>query len=313
MKQRTFLLICFYSLLASISYADSIRIESIEANGLSFRCRTAGNAASDRTVILLHGFPESAHMWESTLLLLAQKGYYCIAPDLRGYSPKARPKGIKNYCIHQLAKDVILIAKAKGVQKFHLVGHDWGAAIGWAICGKFPGQIQSFVPLSVPHLSALASALKNDKEQRKMSAYAQFFQLPVWPEIVMKAKQFKQLKKTCWYLSTPKQIEAYQDVFSSPKALRSCLHYYRKNWNKMSQIASDLAIDSFHIPTTFIWGKNDTALGATASKSAQKYMKGPYRFIVLDASHWLIQEKESEVHSILLQHLEDPNWFTKRN
>ena len=302
-------LIC--SLHLSTIHADSIRIESIQANGYTFNCRVAGETTSNKYLILLHGFPETSHMWESTMLKMAQKGYFCIAPDMRGYSPAARPKGIKKYSIDQLAKDIIQIAQAKNISKFHLIGHDWGAAVAWAVCGLYPTHIQSFIPMSVPHLSALAKALKQDKDQRKMSAYAQFFQLAFWPEILLKAKKFKQLKETCWYLSDEMQVNAYLSVFSQKRALTSCLNYYRKNWNKMAKIAASLDIDSFSIPTTFIWGEKDSALGATASKNSQNYIKGPYRFVILEASHWLIQEKEADIHRLILQHLENKQWFAK--
>jgi alpha-beta hydrolase superfamily lysophospholipase len=59
-----------------------------EANGLTFKCRVAGDPKNE-PVILLHGFPETSHMWIRLMERLAENGYYCIAPDQRGYSPQA--------------------------------------------------------------------------------------------------------------------------------------------------------------------------------------------------------------------------------
>ena len=60
-------------------------ISEIEANGMTFRCRVAGDAGEP--VVLLHGFPETSHMWSDLMPRLAAAGYRCLAPDQRGYSP----------------------------------------------------------------------------------------------------------------------------------------------------------------------------------------------------------------------------------
>jgi len=120
--------IFFFLSLAFQTMATEIKIEEIKANGLEFTCRTIGNPSDGPSIILLHGFPETSHMWERTMKHLHKKGYYCIAPDMRGYSPNARPKGIKNYTIQEIAKDIIAIADVKKITNFHLMGHDWGSA-----------------------------------------------------------------------------------------------------------------------------------------------------------------------------------------
>lgn len=300
--------IIFYILASLTAFClngqTSLNLEKIKANGYVYNCRTAGDSTAQKCVVLLHGFPETSHMWIPVMKELVKEGYYCIAPDMRGYSPQARPKGIKNYAIDILAKDIIDIAAAKKIDTFHLIGHDWGAAVGWAVCGLYPSNVRSFVALSVPHLTALSQALKSDKSQRKMSAYARLFQLPVWPEVILKAKDMKQLKTACWYLSDSAQTNAYCSVFGQKNALKSCLHYYRKNWNKMAQIAKSLKMDGMTIPTTFIWGNKDSAIGTTAAYNCEKYLKGPYHFENIDASHWLIQEKEKTIVALCKQHLQ---------
>lgn len=292
----------FFSLSFQV-LATEIKIEEIKANGLEFTCRTIGNPADGPAVILLHGFPETSHMWESTMQHLHQQGYYCIAPDMRGYSPNARPKGIKNYGIEAIAKDIIGIADAKNLTNFHLMGHDWGSAIGWSIVGLYPQRVTSWVALSVPHLIALGSAVKYDATQKKMSSYARVFQLSFLPEAVLKAKDFKRLKEACWYLSTPEQVAIYQAVFSGKRALTTCLHYYRKNWKKMLKITEGLNIANIKTPTTMIWGNKDTALGRKAVEDTRQYMKGAYDLVELEASHWLIQDKPEAVWEAMDAHL----------
>ncbi len=283
--------------------AADIKIENIKANGYEFVCRTIGNPAEGEAMILLHGFPETSHMWEETMQHLHEQGFYCIAPDMRGYSPGARPKGVRNYGIKDIAKDIILIAEAKGIEKFHLTGHDWGSAIGWSIVGLYPEKVKSWIAMSVPHLSALGEAVKRDSAQKKMSGYAKVFQLRFLPEMVLKGNDFKRLKQECWYLSDSSEVAAYKSVFSQKRGMTTCLHYYRKNWNKMIEIAVSLNISAVKTPTTLIWGSEDTALGRKAVEESDQYMKGPYELVELKASHWLIQDARDKVWEAIDAHL----------
>ncbi|MCH2020962.1 MAG: alpha/beta hydrolase [Saprospiraceae bacterium] len=285
--------------------ASNIKIENIKANGFEFTCRTIGTPSSGKNIILLHGFPETSMMWEETMIHLHEHGYYCIAPDMRGYSPKARPKGVKNYAIRDIAKDIIMISKVKGLDEFHLIGHDWGAAIGWAIVGLYPNKITTWLAMSVGHLIPLAKATKYDPAQKKMSAYARAFQLRLLPELVLKGNNFKRLRKECWYLCDNNEIKAYISVLNQPKALTSALHYYRKNWKNMLSIAESLNIKAIETPTTLIWGNKDVALGRKAIIESEQYMKGPYKLVELDASHWLIQEAKESVWETILEHLKN--------
>ena len=151
-----------------------VDIVNKEVNGMTFKCRVAGNP-SDEPVILLHGWPETSHMWIGLMEKLSVEGFYCIAPDQRGFSPQARPEKVKDYAIEFLAGDVIAIAEAFGVKEFQLVGHDWGSAIGWAVVAFYPEKVKSWTAMSVPHIKAFSDAIRFDKKQKKMSQYMAFF------------------------------------------------------------------------------------------------------------------------------------------
>lgn len=299
MKKQLILIL----LLPLTIMATDIKIETIQANGFEFNCRTIGQPSDGPAIILLHGFPETSHMWEETMVHLHKKGFYCLAPDLRGYSPNARPKGAHNYGIKHLTKDVISIADAKGISTFHLIGHDWGSAIGWAIVGMYPSKIKSWVAMSVPHITAFGEAIKDDPKQQKMSGYAKVFQWPILPELRLKSKDFKALEKACWYLSSPQQVEAYKKVFRQKGMLTSSLNYYRYNWNKLLAVSKELNIDAITTPTTFIWGNKDTAIGRKGVEATKNYMKGAYKLVELEASHWLVQDSAQQVWEAIDHHL----------
>ena len=108
-----------------------MRTEKIKVGEYIFDSRVTGNE-SDELVILLHGFPESSIMWKGLMTELAEQGFFCVAPDQRGYSPEASPKGARNYSIDKLTEDILAIAHHFKKEKFHLIGHDWGAAVSYA-------------------------------------------------------------------------------------------------------------------------------------------------------------------------------------
>lgn len=277
--------------------------ETIEVNieKLKFVCRVAGNE-SDELVIFLHGFPETSFMWKNLILEISKLGFYCVAPNLRGYSTEACPSGKKNYTLDKLANDVIDIAKFIGQFKFHLVGHDWGAAIGWKVVHDFPNSIWSWTGISVPHLQSFGEAIVNDKEQGRMSQYIKSFQWPFLPERMIRKNDFKIFKKL-WKHSSEDEIEDYLSVFRDKKKLTAALNYYRSNYNLLKKASKSQILGEINIPTLFIWGKRDMAIGSVAVENGHKFMKNDYIFLELDAGHWLIQTKYDEIKSALSEHL----------
>ncbi|MBM4268330.1 MAG: alpha/beta hydrolase [Deltaproteobacteria bacterium] len=134
----------------------------IEASGFVFDARATG-PESGELVLLLHGFPQSSLEWEAQLEALGRAGYRAVAPDQRGYSRDARPVEVEAYWQDLLAADAIAIADALGARRFHVVGHDWGAAIAWQVAMLVPERIVSLTAVSVPHPNAFANALAGDE------------------------------------------------------------------------------------------------------------------------------------------------------
>jgi pimeloyl-ACP methyl ester carboxylesterase len=110
--------------------------------GLRFDALSGGPADAP-FVLLLHGFAETFHTWQSQIAALAAAGYRAIAPSQRGYSPGARPDtaDASNYEFDKLVSDAMAIAAAVGPANrgFHLVGHDWGGSLAWGIADCYPG------------------------------------------------------------------------------------------------------------------------------------------------------------------------------
>jgi len=279
----------------------SITQINVSCNGLTFNCRTAG-ATAGTPVLLMHGWPETSHMWEPLMLRLAAKGYRCFAPDLRGFSPGARPTEVAAYDVRLLAGDVQAIADALGLGRFHLIGHDWGAAIGWAAITLDADRFLSWTAMSVPHLRAFADAIRNDPRQRKMSRYMGWFQWPWLPEWFLLRNWAKALRDV-WRKSTPEQVAAYLTVLGNKDGLKASLNYYRANYAVLARGDEVNAFGEVSVPTLMLWGKRDFAIGATGVEGTAQYMKGPYRLVEMDATHWLVQEAPEQCASEVLAHL----------
>lgn len=271
-------------------------IRDINANTMTFRARFAGDTGEP--VILLHGFPETSHMWVELLPKLEAAGYRCMAPDQRGYSPGARPEGKENYRYQDIAADVVALADSWGVDKFHLVGHDWGAGAGWAAVALYPERIVSWSALSVPHVGAFGRAIREDADQAQRSTYITFFQEPGVAEAAFSANEFAGLKNV-WSASSEEERAEYLSVFTQPGALTGALNWYRGSGG--IQPADEFG--DVHTPTLLVWGNQDTAIGRVGVENGAKFMKGPYTFVELDAGHWLIQEKFEAVSDAILAHL----------
>lgn len=281
-----------------------IEIVQLQASGMSFTCRVAGDPRG-RPVLLLHGCPETSAMWEGLMPRLAAAGYRCVAPDQRGYSPGARPPETAAYDHRALGGDVLALATASGFDRFHLVAHDWGAAVGWcAIACDEQRRISSYVSLSIPHYRAFAEGVRDDPEE---AFYRRFLADVLAKRGAVEAKwaadDFARLR-AMWAPFVDELGRKYYDVLSQPGALTAILDWYRATDGHMSVLdGSSLDFGPVDVPTLLIWGSKDPAVRRMCVDRARAYMAGSYEYVELEAGHWLVQEEEEIVLAHVLRHL----------
>ncbi|MFN8040747.1 MAG: alpha/beta hydrolase [Acidimicrobiales bacterium] len=269
---------------------------------LTFDVREQGPADGE-PVILLHGFPETSHEWRHQQEALAAAGYRTIAPDQRGYSPGARPVAVEDYRLDLLVDDVLGLADAMGVDRFHLVGHDWGAAVAWATAAKAPERLRSLSVVSVPHLAAYAEAMRDPAgEQSRKSGYIDTFLAPGAPERLSAPSFFDVAFSK---VATPEDIAEYRKVLGTPEAMAAALRWYAAN-DPRHQTGELLGPVS--VPTLFVYSTADCCLGRDAADATAAHVTGPYRYVVLDGvSHWVPEEAADRLDQLLLAHLRDPS------
>lgn len=266
---------------------------------LTFDVHTAG-PVDGTPVVLLHGFPETARSWESVAPRLAEAGLRVLVPDQRGYSPGARPDGVAAYTIDLLVGDVIGLLDATGLDRVHLVGHDWGAAVAWQVAARHPDRISTLTAVSVPHLAAYGWALREDADQQARAAYIKLLRQEGKAEHVLLEDDAHRLRAMYGDRVSRESIDEYVRVLSEPGALTAALNWYRAMTREFSELAP------VRVPTTYVWSTADSALGRAGAERCGEFVDAPYEFVVLDdVSHWIPEEAPDALAKTILARIDD--------
>ncbi|MFF8791133.1 alpha/beta fold hydrolase [Streptomyces sp. NPDC015125] len=251
-------------------------------------------------VLLLHGWPEFADSWSAVLPALGAAGYRAVAVDQRGYSPRARPPRIADYAVPELVADALAFADSQGAGRFHLVSHDWGGMVAWALAGAHPERLKSLTVLATPHPDALNRAAAEDPAQHHRLDYVRFFRRDDGAaETALLADDAARLRAAYAGKVPAALVDGNVRRLSAPGALTATLNWYRAPESVISVPAGRITV-----PTLFLWGSEDTALGRGAAESTGEWADGPYRFEALEgASHWLPEEVPDVVTPKILDHL----------
>lgn len=209
---------------------------TLTANGLTHPALSLGNGK--KLALLVHGFPDSPATWSKLMPQLADQGYTCIAPYLRGYSELNTPREMlendaATIQIADVAEDICGLVSAAGFQNALLVGHDWGAICAYAAANLEPHKFSTVVTLSVPHLRVFLSNLWKNPAQLAASWYILFFQLRFGiPESRIERDSFDFIEML-WSKWSPgalldqSALDAVKKIFANRQLLHNALAYYR--------------------------------------------------------------------------------------
>jgi pimeloyl-ACP methyl ester carboxylesterase len=276
-------------------------VEQYRRGELTFDVIDAG-PADGPVVILLHGFPQLNTSWNAVIGRLTAKGYRCLAPNQRGYSPGARPPRRRDYRIPEIVEDIRALIDASGAQRVHLVGHDWGAAAAWAAAAELSDRIATLTALSVPHPGAFLRAVVTSR-QGLLSWYMYIFQLPWLPERVLLGKRGK-ADVFSKFLQRGGQTREAADrdaqAMSAPGLLTAALNWYR------AIPLTDFRTTNrkISVPTLYVWSDRDVALAEKPARDTARYVTGDYRFEILHGvSHWIPDQQPDKAADLMLE------WF----
>ncbi len=271
------------------------QLQPVTVVDLTFDVRTLGPDDGE-PVLLLHGFPETSLSWSAVAPVLADAGFRVFAPDQRGYSPKARPSAVTEYTMDHLVDDVLGLADRLGLDTFHLVGHDWGAAVGWAVAARHHDRLRTFTAVSVPHLAAYNTALRSDADQQERSSYIGLMREEGKAEDVLAAEDGRRLRAMYDGKIPATHVDAYVDLFHDRDALTGALAWYRA----MTAALADLPAVS--VPTTYVWSDGDWAIGRASAEACIDHVTGPFAFVELGGvSHWIPEEAPGPLADAILE------------
>ena len=261
-------------------------------------------------VLLLHGFPECWYSWRHQLSALGEH-FHVVAPDLRGYNLSDKPEDVEDYRLPRLVDDVLGLVRHFGAREAAIVGHDWGAAVAWAVAREHPASVTKLAVLQVPPFRAW----KDNFSLRQLSRswYMLFFQLPRLPEYWIGADDFARLGGMFRATSrrgtfTDADIAVYKEALSrrgpsgETTSLTAAINYYRANVFRMASNSDGWT--PVRVPTLFVYGERDQFVVPETVRDVGRYVAAPYREVRLArAGHWVQQEYPNEVNAALLSFL----------
>ncbi|MFL6097437.1 MAG: alpha/beta fold hydrolase [Blastococcus sp.] len=273
-------------------------MDSFRRDGLTFDVRDAGPVGGE-PVVLLHGFPQDSAAWDQVAPGLHQAGLRTLAPDQRGCSPMARPRGRGRYRLRETTADVLALLDAAGLESAHVVGHDWGGIVGWALAAWHADRVRTLTALSVPHPAAMAKAMVTS-DQALRSYYMLLFQLPLLPERLLLAGGGTALRRMLRRGGLSEESAAhYVDRMREPGALSAMLGWYRA-----VPLSGRDAVGTVRVPTLHVWGTGDAFLGRAGIDATAQFVDAPYRLEVLaGVSHWIPELAADRVAELVTAHV----------
>ncbi|MDN3922457.1 alpha/beta fold hydrolase [Roseateles violae] len=281
--------------------------------GITLSCRAAGPAAGPR-LVLLHGFPEAAFVWDELMALLAAQGYRCIAPNLRGYERSSSPREVQAYRAKHLVADIAGLIAATGEGPLAaLVAHDWGGAVGWNLAVQRPELIEKLIIINSPHPGTFLRELQLSPAQQQASAYMNFLCRPD-AEALLAENDYARLwpfltgmNGAPWLDEATRQ--RYREVWGL--GLTGALNYYRASPLRppTAEDPGALAVKfapefvTVRLPTCVIWGEADTALPPSLLDGLDAFVPRMTLHRVPGATHWIVHEQPGRVVELMLGYL----------
>ncbi len=270
-------------------------------------------------LIFLHGFPESHRTWRHQIAHLKDR-FRCIAPDQRGYRGSSKPQDVASYTPDKLIGDVFQLADALGIDKFTIVGHDWGGAIAWgvALTGQMNGRVTRAVIANAPHPIGFSRLIWLNRHQRESSQYVRTFRDTANDQLIrdhglggMLAKAFEGRLQTEDKMEPEERAQLLRD-WENREAAFAMINWYRASpmyvpeMDEPYEIPADRAppaLPPLTIPTLVIWALEDHALPPENLEGLEEMVTDMTLVKVPDCGHFVPWEAPDAVNAALDQFL----------
>ena len=270
--------------------------ELIEANGLQLHVRVKG---SGTPVILLHGFPDTGDLWRNQVPALVKGGFRTIVPDMRGRGRSSKPEAVSDYRLSAIVRDVTGILDALRIERAHVVGHDWSAAVAWLLAALAPERVDRLVAISV---GAPGTAAKPTLEELQKGWYRLLFLFDGVAEELLQRDDWSLFRL---FLGGAKDTLAYVTTLSEPGALTPALNWYRANLPVQALLGrtGGPQLPMIKADTLGIWSTGDHYLTEEAMTRSKQRVQGSWRYERVDGSHWVPLDQPDWLNRLLIDFL----------
>ena len=278
---------------------------SLEASpGIHLQCRRNQAPAQAPKVVLLHGFPEAAFVWDEVMLALEPQ-VQCMAPNLRGFAGSTAPAEFDAYKPKHTVGDVLGLLKQWAWPVDLLVAHDWGGALAWNLAAQFPSALKRLMIINSPHPAAFLRELRDNAQQQAASAYMNFLCRDDAAALLAE-RNFARLQGFLCRTSsgdevrpgwlTDEVLAQYLVVWG--QGLQGGLNYYRASplrppsgdANALLKLVFPPEAVTVNVPTTVLWGEQDAALLPGLLEGLEQWVPHLQLQRLPQASHWLVHE-----------------------
>lgn len=243
-------------------------------------------------VLCLHGFPDHAIGFLSVAEALAQAGRRALVPALPGYWPS---DPVPDYGIEAVSGDLLGLLDELGLGQVAMVGHDWGAEIGYHLASRHPDRLSTFVALASPHPAGFAARWASFSEQLTVW-YALFLAYSSRAPVLAGTPEWLTALAQSWspgyHLADWPEIVA---LLTRPGVMEAVCAYYRADLDRGPEPAV------VRVPTTIIYGAQDGCIHPICYEGLESWFEeGLRRVLVPGAGHWPHLERPDAVLPELL-------------
>ena len=268
-------------------------------------------------LIFLHGFPESHRTWRHQVAHFSDR-YRCIAPDQRGYRGSSKPQEVEAYTPDKLVGDVFGLADQLGIEKFTIIGHDWGGAIAWgtAYWGQANGRVTRAVIANAPHPATFQQLLYTNPVQREASQYMRGFRDPANDALVrehgLAALLMQEIKWDRADVMEPEERARLFEDWQDRDAAFAMLNWYRASPIEIPapdapyELPADYTpppLPDLAIPTLVIWALDDLALPPENLEGMDDFIDDLTLVKVPDCGHFVPWEAPDAVNAAMEEFL----------
>jgi pimeloyl-ACP methyl ester carboxylesterase len=274
----------------------AITSQSVDVDGVKLHYLKAGHGP---TVLLLHGYTQTSHMWRPIMPLLAER-FTVIAPDLPGIGDSEIPK--TGLDMKSAAIRIHGLVKSLGIQKARVVGHDIGLMVAYAYAAQFPSETEKLVVMD----AFLPGVAGWEDVYNDPGIWHFRFNGPT-PEALVKGREriyfeffWNDFAADKTHSLPEADRAAYAAAYARPGRMHAGWEYF-VSFQQAAKDFAELSKTKLMMPVLAIGGEK--ANGAVLGEQMKLVATDATMLVLKDCGHWVMEEKPKETMDALLKFL----------